>query len=156
MVKKDYPIVFLDEPGGTYWKGWLDFVSNQLLNQGMIAPSDMSLFKVTDDVEEAVEEVLGFYSVYNSMRFVRGRLVLRLHSAPDDSLVERLNDEFSDIVESGRIEKTSVHRLEADDEHLHQLPRLSFVFNRKAVGRFRKMVNVLNESIAPDASPQDT
>ena len=51
---------------------------------------------------------------------------------------------------------SQLHRLEADDEHLHQLPRLSFVFNRKAVGRFRKMVNVLNESIAPDASPQDT
>lgn len=142
------PMVFLDRPGGTYWKGWLDFVTRELLDQGMISPSDMSLFRVTDDVEEAVDEVLGFYSTYNSMRFIRDRLVLRLHNEPGDALVERLNDEFADIVASGRIEKAEVHRLEADDEHLRDLPRLSFAFNRKAVGRLRELVNVLNEEHA--------
>ncbi len=145
------PLVFLDRPDGTYWRSWLEFVRTELLGQGMISPSDMSLFLVTDDVEEAVEEVLKFYSVYNSMRFIRDRLILRLHQEPDDALVERLNDEFSDIVEAGRIEKATVHRLEADDEHLRDLPRLSFVFNRKAVGRLREMVNVLNEALGPDA-----
>ncbi len=143
------PMVFLDKPGGTYWKGWLQFVTDELLGQGMISPSDMSLFKVTDNADEAVEEVVSFYSVYNSMRFIRDRLVLRLHSEPDDALVERLNDEFGDVVESGRIEKSDVHRLEADDEHLQHLSRLSFVFNRKAVGRLREMVNVLNDSLTP-------
>lgn len=146
------PMVFLDKPNGTYWKAWMEFVTSELMDQGLISPSDMSLFKVTDDVEEAVEEVIGFYSVYNSMRFVRDRLILRLHAEPDDALVERLNDEFGDVVESGRIEKASVHRLEADDEHLRDLPRLSFVFNRKAVGRLREMVNVLNDSLSPDHS----
>lgn len=149
------PLVFLDKPGGTYWKGWLEFVTKELIGQGMISPSDMSLFKVTDDVEEAVEEVLGFYSVYNSMRFIRDKLILRLHSEPDDQLVERLNDEFSDVVESGRIEKADVHRLEADDDHLLQLPRLAFVFNRKAVSRLREMVNMLNESLPPDDPAND-
>ena len=144
------PIVFLDKPGGTYWKSWLEFVTTELMSENMIAPSDMSLFKVTDDVEQAVEEVLGFYSVYNSMRFVRDRLVLRLHSEPDDALVERLNDEFSDVVESGQIEKATVHRLEADESYLRDFPRLSFVFNRKAVGRLRQLVNVLNESLGPN------
>jgi uncharacterized protein (TIGR00730 family) len=150
------PLVFLDKPGGTYWTSWLEFVTTELMDQGMISPSDMSLFKVTDDVEEAVEEVLGFYSVYNSMRFVRDRLILRLHSEPDNDLVERLNEEFSDIVESGRIQKALAHRLEADDEHLQDLPRLSFVFNRKAVGRLRELVNVLNESLGPDDSSLDS
>ena len=149
------PMVFLDKPGGTYWKGWLKFVTDELLKQGMISPSDMSLFKVTDNAEEAVEEVLSFYSVYNSMRFVRDRLVLRLHSEPDDALVERLNDEFGDVVESGRIEKAATHRLEADDEHLKNFPRLSFVFDRKAVGRLRQLVDVLNDSLGPDDSAAD-
>jgi len=144
------PIVFLDKPGGTYWKSWLEFVTTELMGESMIAPSDMSLFKVTDNVEEAVEEVLGFYSVYNSMRFVRDRLVLRLHNEADDALVECLNDEFSDVVESGRIEKATAHSLEADEKHLLDFPRLSFVFNRKAVGRLRQLVNVLNESLGPD------
>lgn len=144
------PMVFLDQPGGSYWKSWLEFVTRELMDGGLISPSDLSLFRVTDNVEEAVEEVIGFYSVYNSMRFVRDQLILRLHAEPDDQLVERLNDEFGDVVESGRIEKATVHRLEADDEHLRDLPRLSFAFNRKAVGRLRELVNVLNDSLSPN------
>ncbi|MCP4170735.1 MAG: TIGR00730 family Rossman fold protein [Fuerstiella sp.] len=142
------PLVFLDKPGGTYWSGWLDYIQSELLDKGMISPSDMSLFRVTDDVEEAIDEVLEFYSVYNSMRFVRDQLVLRLHREPSDELVERLNDEFQDVVASGRIEKAKPHKLEADDVHLKDLARLSFIFNRRAVGRLRMMVDVLNRELA--------
>ena len=142
------PMVFLDKPGGTYWSGWLDYIKTELLEKGMISPSDMSLFRVTDDVEEAIDEVLDFYSVYNSMRFVRDQLVLRLHREPSDELIERLNDEFQDVVESGRIEKAKPHKLEADDVHLKDLARLSFTFNRRAVGRLRMMVDVLNSELA--------
>jgi uncharacterized protein (TIGR00730 family) len=141
------PLVLLDEPGGTYWTGWKQFVEDELLGNGLISPEDMSLFKVTDDVGEAVDEILCFYSVYNSMRYVRGRLVLRLHREPPDALVERLNDEFGDIVESGRIEKVRAHTLEADDEHLADLPRLAFKFDRRSVGRLRQMVDLLNAEL---------
>ncbi len=144
------PMVFLDKPGGTYWSGWLEYIKAELLEKGMISPSDLSLFKVTDDVEEAVDEVLDFYSVYNSMRFVRDRLVLRLHREPTDQLMERLNDEFQDVVESGRIEKAEMHKIEADDEHLCELPRIAFAFNRRAVGRLREMVDVLNRELGGD------
>ena len=78
------------------------------------------------------------------MRFIRDQLVLRLHVEPPKELVERLNDEFADVCASGRIEKSEVHRLEVDDEHLMHLPRLSFAFNRKAVGRLREMIDVIN------------
>jgi hypothetical protein len=138
------PLVMLDEPGGTYWSTFLQYIRVELLENGLISPSDLSLFKVTDDVEEAVEEVMGFYSVYNSMRFVRDRLILRLHVAPTTQLLQRLNDEFPDVCSSGRIESVEVHRLEADDAHLLDLPRLGFVFNRKAVGRLRQMIDVIN------------
>jgi uncharacterized protein (TIGR00730 family) len=144
------PMVFLDRPGGTYWSGWMDYVKDELLEKGMISPSDLSLFKVTDDVDEAIDEILGFYSVYNSMRFVREKLILRLHREPGPQLLERLNDEFHDIVQSGKIEKAETHRLESDDEHLTHLPRLSLVFNRRAVGRLREMVDVLNEELEAD------
>lgn len=144
------PIVFVDEPGGNYWAAWLEYIKSQLLNNGLISPEDLSLFRITDDVEEAVEEILGFYSVYNSMRYVRGKLVLRLHHEPSDVLVERLNDEFSGILESGRIEKAKVHPFEADDEHLRDLPRLTLQFNRKHIGRLRQMVDLINEEAAPE------
>jgi uncharacterized protein (TIGR00730 family) len=138
------PIVMLDEPGGTYWSHFLKYIRDELLDNGLISPGDLSLFKVTDNVEEAIEEILGFYSVYNSMRFIRDRLVLRLHLEPTKQLLERLNDEFADIVVSGKIEKADVHRLEADDAHLAELPRLSLNFDRKAVGRLRQMIDVIN------------
>jgi len=138
------PMVMLDEPGGTYWSAFLKYVRDELLDNGLISPGDLSLFKVTDNVEEAVEEILGFYSVYNSMRFIRDRLVLRLHVNPPDELLERLNDEFSDICMSGKIERAPVHRLEVDDAHLADLPRLSLIFKRKEVGRLRQMIDVIN------------
>ncbi len=144
------PIVFIDEPGGIYWKSWLEFISEQLLARELISPADMSLFLVTDDVDEAVEEILGFYSVYNSMRYVRNKLVLRLHCEPSDAFVERLNDEFGDIVERGRIEKTGVLKWEMDDEHLQDLPRLAFRFNRQGIGRLREMIDVINSELGAE------
>lgn len=149
------PIVLVDEPGGNYWNGWRQFVEDQLLHNGLISPEDMSLFKISDDGEQAVEEILQFYSVYNSMRYVRGKLVLRLHTAPPPEFVERLNDEFADIIESGRIETAEVHRLEADDEHLLDLPRLSFHFNRKSIGRLRQMVDLINDVLGSDDDSDD-
>jgi len=143
------PIVLLDEPGGTYWSAFLKYVRDELLDNGLISPGDLSLFKVTDNVEEAVEEVLGFYSVYNSMRFVRELLILRLHVEPSDEFVARLNEEFHDICESGKIEKATPHRLEVDDAHLAELPRLNLVFNRKSVGRLRQMVDLINCELEP-------
>jgi uncharacterized protein (TIGR00730 family) len=141
------PIVMIDEPGGTYWTAWETFVREQLLGTGLISPEDTALYKITDDVGEAVEEIMGFYSVYNSMRYVRGRLVLRLHVEPSDEFVEQLNDEFSDILESGHIEKVPTHPLEADDAHLTDLPRLGLDFNRRDIGRLRQMIDLINDQL---------
>ncbi len=141
------PIVCVDEPGGTYWAAWQEWVKEQLLDKGLISPEDLSLYTITDDVEQAVDAVLGFYCVYNSMRFIRDKLVLRLHVDPPDAFVERLNDEFGELVESGRIKKVKAHRLEADDAHLEQLPRLSFRFNRRNLGRLRQMIDLINSEL---------
>ena len=147
------PLVLLDQPGGTYWDGFLRYVRQELLQSELISPSDLSLFKVTDNVEDAVEEILGFYSVYNSMRFVRDLLVLRLHLAPTEQLLQRLNDEFSDICVKGRIERVPAQPVEADDEHLAELPRIGFVFNRRSVGRLREMIDLINCEMEGYCSP---
>ena len=141
------PIVLIDPPGSNYWSQWLDFVRDQLFDRQLISPEDLSLFTLTNSVEEATEEIMTFYSVYISMRFVSGKLVLRLHFTPDNDFIERLNAEFSDIVEEGRIEKTQMHRLESDDRHLRHLPRLAFRFNRRSAGRLRQMVDLINDSL---------
>ncbi|HEX7450449.1 MAG TPA: TIGR00730 family Rossman fold protein [Pirellulales bacterium] len=52
------PIVLLDEPGGDFWQGFQEFVERRLLARGMISPEDLSLYKLTDRVEDAVAEIL--------------------------------------------------------------------------------------------------
>src|SRR5215831_82880 len=60
------PLVLVDEPGGTYWRRFEEFVRGDLAARGMISPEDARLYRMTDDASEAVEEVLRFYRVYHS------------------------------------------------------------------------------------------
>ena len=85
------PVVFVDEPGGSYWRDWLTYVETHLCERGLISPKDMDFFRVTDSVAEAVSEIEGFYRNYHSSRYLEGRLVLRLHEAPSDEQLEALN-----------------------------------------------------------------
>ena len=143
------PIVCIDEPGGDYWKEWKQFIERQLLNKGLISPADMSLFLVTDDLEEAYDEIMNFYTVYDSMRYIRDRLVLRIRVEPEDDYVDQLNDEFQDLLAGGRIEKAVTHRFEQDEGHIRHLPRLKMQFNRRSIGRLRQLINKLNKDLDP-------
>ena len=46
------PIIFV---GKKFWQGFIDWVQNTLLEEGMISPEDMNLFKVVDSGKEAVD-----------------------------------------------------------------------------------------------------
>jgi uncharacterized protein (TIGR00730 family) len=139
------PIVFVDAPGGTYWNAWLDYVKDQLLRQDLISEQDLSLYRVTDDVTVAVDEIRRFYSVYHSSRYVGERLVIRLTRAPGNELLERLHTDFADLAASGRFQLTHALAEEDRDDTL-QLPRLVFHFNRVNYGRLRQMIDFLNAS----------
>lgn len=140
------PIVCVDQPGGTYWSAWKQFIEEQLLDKHWISPADMSLFRITDNVEEAVQEILGFYRVYHSMRYVRKKLVVRLQREISDELLAKLNCDFADISSGGQIERTGPLPQESDDPHLAALPRLIFQFDRRNIGRLRQMVDAINAS----------
>jgi uncharacterized protein (TIGR00730 family) len=139
-----FPIVMIDEPGGDYWKQWHHYVEQVLLKRGMISPSDLALYKVTDSVDEAVAEVLNFYRVYHSMRYVDGSLVLRLQHVLSEPLLEKIRTEFADIVEAGTFELTGALPAEANDTHLAAFPRLCFRFDRKNLGRLRMLIDTIN------------
>ncbi len=139
-----FPIVMVDAPGGDYWRAWQRYIEDNLLRRGMICPADMALFKVTDSVEEAAAEVVNFYRVYHSMRYVDGDLVLRLEHRLPDALIEGIRAEFADIVEAGTFEQTAALPAEANDTHLADLPRLRFRFDRRSLGRLRMLVDTIN------------
>jgi uncharacterized protein (TIGR00730 family) len=138
------PIVLLEVPGGTYWASWRDFVEKELEGRGLISPDDLGLVRVTDDVNDAVDEIEGFYSNYHSLRFVDRALVLRLRKLPSEEQLERLNEEFADIVTQGRIEVAQPSPAEiADHDHV-ELPRLRLRFDRTHWARLRRLIDALN------------
>ena len=144
------PIVFLDPPGGNYWNGLHQFIVQTLLAEELISSEDLSLYKLTDNCEEAVAEVLGFFRVYHSMRYVKNRLVLRLKEQPRPELMNEINGRFGDILVDGRIELCGMLSEERDEPDLANMPRLALHFNRRSLGRLRQLINCLNEhSIEP-------
>jgi len=148
--KRDlFPIVLLDAPGGTYWKGLDDFIRASLHESGMISPEDFALYKVTDRIEEAVGEIEQFYKVYHSMRYVRSKLVIRTLSPIAESLLSAIQTEFQDILSEGTFEVTSALP-EEDEPELEEMSRLVFKFNRRNLGRLRILLDCLNAgSIEP-------
>ena len=143
------PVVFLDAPGGTFWTEFQDYVKRRLLEGGLISPEDLSLYMLTDSVEVAVQEVLQFFRVFQSMRYVKNKLVFRLKEAPTPELLSAINVEFADIVSGG--EFTVGSALSGEDEpELAAFPRLIFRFNRRSLGRLRQLIDALNRgSLAP-------
>ncbi|HJZ58227.1 MAG TPA: TIGR00730 family Rossman fold protein [Gemmataceae bacterium] len=139
-----FPVVMVDESGGTYWQEWLRFIEEGLLNRGYISPADRHLFRVTDSVEQAVAEVTGFYRVYHSMRYVRGDLVLRLRTPLSDRLLGQIRWEFADILAGGTFEQTDALPEEANEPNLREMPRLKFRFDRHAIGRLRQLIDLIN------------
>jgi uncharacterized protein (TIGR00730 family) len=53
------PIVLL---GTAYWSGLFDWVRNVQLKEGYISESDLSLFKITDSTDEALQFIDDFFS----------------------------------------------------------------------------------------------
>jgi uncharacterized protein (TIGR00730 family) len=138
------PVVLLDEPGGGYWAEFHRFVEKSLLTRGMIHRHDLSLYRRTDRVEEAVDEILRFFRVYHSMRYVRSNLVLRLNRPLDAGLVDAIHTHFADILVDGRFRHGGPLPEEKDEPDLAALPRLIFRFNRRDLGRLRQLIDCLN------------
>ncbi|HEY5311116.1 MAG TPA: LOG family protein, partial [Pirellulales bacterium] len=140
------PVVFLDEPGGEFWQDWQKFVQRRLLGHHLIGPEDLSLYKLTDNVSQAVDEVLGFYRVYHSMRYVRNKLVLRLQAAPSDEQMEHLRAKFRDILIEGDFHLSGPLPEERQETELARYARLAFRFNRRSLGRLRQLIDYLNQT----------
>ncbi|OYP38406.1 LOG family protein [Rhodopirellula sp. MGV] len=138
------PLVLLDHPEGNYWSDFGKFVDRNLGQGGMISPDDTSLYKITNDVNIAVQEILRFYRRYHSMRYVRDRLVFRLKERLTDAKLASLNENFSDILVKGKIEQTKSLPEEAGEPDLAGLPRLVLNFNRRSLGRLRKLIDEIN------------
>jgi uncharacterized protein (TIGR00730 family) len=139
------PVVLLDVPGGTYWQTWQAFVTEELVNTGYIGADDLALLCTTDTTHEAVDEIIGFYANYHSLRFVDGRLVLRMVRGPSPEELAVLSSDFADILVRGEMETIDATRAEAGDGDHVDLARIAFWFDRRSWARLRMLIDRLND-----------
>ena len=140
------PLVLLDHEGGSYWKDLGKFIDKQLLGNGMISPDDVNLYKITNSIDETIDEILGFYRVYHSMRYVKDRVVMRLKQKLTDEHMETLQTKFGDILVDGKYEQCTALPEESGEPDLADMPRLTFHFNRRELGKLRGLINEINQA----------
>jgi uncharacterized protein (TIGR00730 family) len=147
------PVVFVDVPGGRYWRDWRRWIDAHLRDRGLIDADDLALFRVTDDAEAAARDIADFYRNYHSSRFFDDVLVLRVRVAPDPEQLAALNREFGGLCTSGAIELEPPSP--EDEEEAPGHARLALRFDRRKAGGLRLLIDRLN-ALAPDqASPRE-
>ncbi len=140
------PVVLLDKPGGVYWQTWMSFLTEHLFKFGYVGAEDFRLFKIVANVEEAVAEILGFYRVYQSSRWVGTDLVIRIARKLSAKAVAEMNREFADIVRAGEIVQGTALRQEKNEPEIWDLPRLILNPHRRSFGRFRDLIDAINRA----------
>jgi uncharacterized protein (TIGR00730 family) len=138
------PVVLLDKPGGIYWQTWIEFLKEQLFKFGYVSDDDFKLFKIAPNVEAAVAEIVQFYRIYQSSRWVGQQLVIRLARKLSPQAIGQLNREFADIVLSGEIVQGTALRQEKNEPGIWDLPRLIVTPHRRSFGRFRQLIDAIN------------
>jgi uncharacterized protein (TIGR00730 family) len=145
------PIVYVEPPGSGYWREWHAYVERHLREPGLISPGDTGLYRVTDDVAEAVREVCGFYRNYHSSRYVDDLLVIRLQAELPDEAIAELQRDFGHLVRSGGMEQRDCLPEEAGQPEIAHLPRLVFPFTRDDFAGLRALIDRLNSLELADA-----
>jgi hypothetical protein len=140
------PIILLEPEKGDYWRTWLIWVKEVLVKNNFISPDDTSLFQLKHSAKEACRTIHDFYRVYHSLRYFRELTILRFIRPIPLKVIDRLNNEFNDILVEGEIytspplkEEIKIH------DGTHEMPRLVLKFNKQSFGRLNKMIRSINE-----------
>ncbi len=140
------PLVLLDKLNGYYWEAWRRFVNNDLFASHLVSESDFSLFRITHQIDEAVEEIVRFYHVFHSYRWVGKKMVIRIQHPLSALSLQQMNEQFAFILLEGRIEQTSALPEERDDTTLLSLPRIVLTPHKNNFGALRQLINAINNS----------
>lgn len=141
------PVVLVDTPDRAgYWSNFNSFLKKEMLDQGLVSPEDFSLFKITNNLDEAQHEILRFYHNFHSYRYIKDICVIRVQRELPESALQELTQEFKELLPPDDV----IHQGQAFPEEINEpeygsLPRIWFVFRRKKFGRLRQLIDRLNE-----------
>lgn len=135
------PVVLIEGPAGVYWQHWEHYIQTHLLANGWISPADPSLYYLASSPEDAIQHIETFYRRYHSSRYVKEVLVLRLLETLNHEQIDLLNEKYSILVKSGKMQMSGP--LPEETDYL-ELPRLIFHHTRKDFGIVRKLIDQIN------------
>lgn len=141
------PIVLLDTPGDTYWDTVNQFITTQLVERGLVNAADTGLYMITDDLDQAVSEITGFYRNYDSLRYVGDVLVIRLNAAPTDAQLVQLNERFGHLCQEGTIRRIEPFAIERRENDRLDRARIGLNFARHGYGDLRELIDMTNTFI---------
>lgn len=139
------PIVFLEVPGHPFWTPLMKAMEPLLLDHGLISASDTSLYTITDNIEDAVNEITNFYSNYHSIRFVNDVLYIRLQRSVPTERFSEIVRRCAALASDGVIEQTTATAEEIHDNDVPEMPRVSLKYAAKGFADLRELIDALNK-----------
>ncbi len=140
------PLVLLAPDEDEYWDGLWRILTDEIVARGLADADDLTLLRRATTVAETLEEILGFYRIFHSIRVVGQDLVLRLQAPLSDERRRELEARYRDITLDGRIRAISATPWEIREGDHPELPRLALRFNRRSFGRLRQLIDDINRS----------
>ena len=139
------PIVFLEVPGHPFWTPLMKAMEPLLLDHGLISASDTSLYTITDNIEDAVNEITNFYSNYHSIRFVNNVLYIRLQRSVPTERFSEIARRCAALASDGVIEQTTATAEEIHDNDVPEMTRVSLRYAAKGFADLRELIDALNK-----------
>ena len=140
------PMVMLDRQNGHYWETWRRFIVNDLLAHGLVSQTDFHLFHITHDADDAVNVITRFYKNFQSYRWVREKMVVRIQKKLTPAALEDLNRRFGNILVADRIVQTTPLPEERDEPQLSALPRIVLTPDKHDFGSIRLFLDAINKA----------
>ncbi len=138
------PVVLLDVDGDNYWDEWLRFVRQAVSSRGYVSPDDLGLINRAESAEKALKIVMDFYSNYQSLRWIKDKLVLRVKRVPSSKELETLNSMYGDILAHGLITVSDPFKVEILENDNLEFGRVVLAFDKSHYGRLHELILSLN------------
>jgi hypothetical protein len=135
------PLVLVEAPGGTYWQTFLQFLAQDLLRNGHIAPGDMNLLSVAYSVDSVIKTIEDYYR--NFLGYTRlGAIVrVRMRRALTSTALEGLALRYGHLLIGSALNQGP---LEA--ESAGPGTTLSFQIRDRQMGALRAFIDELNQN----------
>ncbi|HEY5742441.1 MAG TPA: hypothetical protein VIS99_07860, partial [Terrimicrobiaceae bacterium] len=139
-------VILLESSNGHYWETWRRFVINELLQQGLVAPTDLNLFKIAHSIDDAIDEIREFYRNFHSYRWVKNRMVIRVTHRLQQAALDQLNKDFDALLAADTIVQSAALPEEADDAHLAHFHRIVLTPHKRDFGTIRMLIDAINKA----------